>query len=119
MELVEYEQPTISFAENNGTIFDPNAENVYDYGESIPVPALMYSWMGADGGFMEAYYGETIMHPLRIKFFEVEADGSYSYMPMSTINLNECSVSMSYEKLAIVYELTNVYGERYYYEGDI
>lgn len=116
VELAEYEEPNISFEENNGIVYDPNGENVYDYGESIPVPALTYSWMGSEYNFRGSFYGDVIMEPLRIKFFEVETDGSYSYNPMSTKDLIDCSVSMSYDKLAVIYELRNIYGEKYYYE---
>ena len=116
VELAEYEEPNISFEENNGIVYDPNGENVYNYGESIPVPVLTYSWMGSEYNFRGSFYGDVIMEPLRIKFFEVETDGSYSYNPMSTKDLIDCSVSMSYDKLAVIYELRNIYGEKYYYE---
>lgn len=116
VELAEYEEPNISFEENNGIVYDPNGENVYNYGESIPVPVLTYSWMGSEYNFRGSFYGDVIMEPLRIKFFEVETDGSYSYYPMSTKDLIDCSVSMSYDKLAVIYELRNIYGEKYYYE---
>ena len=116
VELAEYEEPNISFEENNGIVYDPNGENVYNHGESIPVPVLTYSWMGSEYNFRGSFYGDVIMEPLRIKFFEVETDGSYSYYPMSTKDLIDCSVSMSYDKLAVIYELRNIYGEKYYYE---
>ena len=116
VELAEYEEPNISFEENNGIVYDPNGENVYNYGESIPVPVLTYSWMGSEYNFRGSFYGDVIMEPLRIKFFEVETDGSYSYYPMSTKDLIDCIVSMSYDKLAVIYELRNIYGEKYYYE---
>lgn len=113
VELAVYSEPEIKIITTEENNYDPEAE--YTVGDEILFPIINYSWMGASGGFIGNYFlnenGAMGVNVTKVATFGINA-GAYTlqYYPLNTL-----SFKMSSSSMAVLYELTNVYGEVYHY----
>lgn len=114
VELREYAAPTVKIANSAQYPYDPDA--VYTVGDTVPLPYLTYSWYANSTAMIANFYdsdeGEVGVNPVHAALCSVE-DGVYTLRYFSQ---NSESFTISAENMLLLYELTNVYGERYYYE---
>lgn len=114
VELREYAAPTVKIANSAQYPYDPDAE--YTVGDVVRLPYLTYSWYGTNWTMIDNFYesddGEVGVNPVRAALFTVE-DGVYTLRYFSQ---NSESFEVSGGSMLLLYELTNLYGERYYYE---
>lgn len=91
------------------------ASDAYGYGDTISYPDLNYNWYGQEGSFISNYLQdeELTIHPIFVQAYYL--DEFDEYIPANVdINNDNLSFAMRYEHIAIVYELRNCYGEKYY-----
>lgn len=118
VELATYEEPTVEIQNLEEFPYEPNA--TYVVGEEISYPYLTYSWMGRRDVMIDDYYysgsgtGEIKrgVSPVKAAVFKIEGD---NYDLSETPNYQANKFTIPFEEFAIVYELTNKYGELYHY----
>lgn len=114
VELIDADAnlPNIYFEENGGSVYD--GSDTYNYGDTASIPALVCEWGGVEKHYISGYYyeDELIAHPLKMAIYYIDTDGDYVWLDTSISNVTTVE-----HNLIVVYELTNVYGERLYYEA--
>lgn len=118
VELVKYEDPNINIENNSKYPYDPSAS--YSVGDEISFPYVRYSWLGKNDVFIDEYYpgassfeAEYSINILRTAVYKIVND-NYVWVK-EAVARNKTTFEVPSEKFVVVYELTNPYGERYYY----
>lgn len=115
VEAVSYEEPQISV---DGWTLSGGSDNVYVpdeeilSGEEYSYPTVTYTWGTVSGSFIGDYYdsGTSGLNTLHVAFYTIENGAYYLY----SISRETLTFTMTTDYRLVVYELTNIYGERYY-----
>lgn len=115
VEAVLYEEPQISV---EGWALSGGSDNVYVpdeeilSGEEYTYPSVTYTWGTVSGSFIGDYYdsGTSGLNTLHVAFYTIENGAYYLY----SIARETLTFTMTTDYRLVVYELTNIYGERYY-----
>lgn len=115
VEAVLYEEPQISV---DGWTLSGGSDNVYVpdeeilSGEEYSYPTVTYTWGTVSGSFIGDYYdsGTSGLNTLHVAFYTIENGAYYLY----SIARETLTFTMTTDYRLVAYELTNVYGERYY-----
>ena len=115
VEAVLYEEPQISV---DGWTLSGGSDNVYVpdeeilSGEEYTYPSVTYTWGTVSGSFIGDYYdsGTSGLNTLHAAFYTIENGAYYLY----SIARETLTFTMTTDYRLVAYELTNVYGERYY-----
>lgn len=115
VEAVLYEEPQISV---DGWTLSGGSDNVYVpdeeilSGEEYTYPSVTYTWGTVSGSFIGDYYdsGTSGLNTLHVAFYTIENGAYYLY----SIARETLTFTMTTDYRLVAYELTNVYGERYY-----
>lgn len=115
VEAVLYEEPQISV---EGWTLSGGSDNVYVpdeeilSGEEYTYPSVTYTWGTVSGSFIGDYYdsGTSGLNTLHVAFYTIENGAYYLY----SIARETLTFTMTTDYRLVAYELTNVYGERYY-----
>ena len=115
VEAVLYEEPQISV---DGWTLSGGSDNVYVpdevilSGEEYSYPTVTYTWGTVSGSFIGDYYdsGTSGLNTLHVAFYTIENGAYYLY----SIARETLTFTMTTDYRLVVYELTNIYGERYY-----
>ena len=115
VEAVLYEEPQISV---DGWTLSGGSDNVYVpdeeilSGEEYSYPTVTYTWGTVGGSFIGDYYdsGTGGLNTLHVAFYTIENGAYYLY----SIARETLTFTMTTDYRLVVYELTNIYGERYY-----
>ncbi len=115
VEAVLHEEPQISV---DGWTLSGGSDNVYVpdevilSGEEYSYPTVTYTWGTVSGSFIGDYYdsGTSGLNTLHVAFYTIENGAYYLY----SIARETLTFTMTTDYRLVVYELTNIYGERYY-----
>ncbi len=115
VEAVLYEEPQISV---DGWTLSGGSDNVYVpdeeilSGEEYTYPSVTYTWGTVRGSFIGDYYdsGTSGLNTLHVAFYTIENGAYYLY----SIARETLTFTMTTDYRLVVYELTNIYGERCY-----
>ena len=115
VEAVLYEEPQISA---EGWTLSGGSDNVYVpdeeilSGEEYSYPTVTYTWGTVSGSFIGDYYesGTSGLNTLHVAYYTIE-NGAYY---LNSIARETLTFTMTTDYRLVVYELTNIYGERYY-----
>lgn len=115
VEAVLYEEPQISvegwtLSGGSDNVYVPNEEILS--GEEYTYPSVTYTWGTVSGSFIGDYYdsGTSGLNTLHVAFYTIENGAYYLY----SIARETLTFTMTTDYRLVVYELTNIYGERYY-----
>lgn len=116
VEAVLYEEPQIT-VEGNWSLSAGN-KNTYVTDDAITLdseytyPVVTYTWGAKSGSFVGDYYdsGTSGLNTLHVAFYTMENGAYYLY----SIARETLTFTMTTDYRLVAYELTNVYGERYY-----
>lgn len=114
LELAKYTEPSVEFQPNGEELYDPS-DTVKNSGAYVKLANVVYSWMGNSGMFINTYYEEDkiVIHPINVaQFCYVDGDWAIGYG--AGFDSEGGFYMPSYDTL-FVYELTNRYGEQYYF----
>lgn len=116
VELVEYSEPIISIISSQDFPYDANA--TYTVSEKVAYPDVRYSWMGKNGEFIDYYFnvGMTdngmIIHNGNVILYSMSGN-KYTTIQYNSMRSKDFTIPSNVS--ALVYQLTNLYGERYLY----
>lgn len=116
VEVVLYEQSQVTVNENWS--LSAGNENTYVTDDAIALngeyeyPVVTYTWGSKSGNFIGDYYesGVSGLNCLKVAYY-TEQNGVYY---LHGVGREKLSFTMSSEYRLVVFELTNVYGERQY-----
>ena len=110
--LTGYEEPTINKITNNP------ADGKYSVNQTVTIPDISYSWCGKADNFIGDYFessdGRKGINILRAVKFNVK-NGVYEAAFFQFAGTPETTINLKEKETYILYELQNLYGERYYY----
>ena len=114
VRLVTYVEPVVNIINTEENVYDPDAE--YVVGDTVYFPIVRYEWMGNSGSFIGNYYmdsnGDMGVDPLHVALCIYYDDGMRDISYVAAKNL---TFTLATEQESVIYELTNPYGEKYYY----
>lgn len=110
--LTDYEEPTINKITNNP------AGGEYNVNQTVIIPDISYSWGGKFDNFIGDYFessdGKKGINILRAVKFNVK-NGVYEASFFQCVGTPETTINLKEKETCLLYELQNLYGERYYY----
>lgn len=118
VELIAETEPVIRITDTNTYPFDPDGEHKVN--DTMSFPYVVYSWQGKQDKFIDEYYPDDSLigekqysiNTVKVAVFS-EKSGTYR---ISYGRHNSTDFIISSEDMIVVFELTNRFGERYYYE---
>ncbi len=117
VELVQYEEPTVKIESTVDYPYDSDA--AYAVGDIVVFPNVTYRWLGKSGKFIDTYYADEtateIQHSIDVTSVVIFENVNGKYVSFQYGNYNQTEFTVPSEKFIVMYELTNEYGERYYY----